>query len=192
MNIHHVAWLHFLSSSILFFPGIFVSVLLVRFSLYLFIFEVFFWSVSIYLKTPGISSVFMVCATYVIINSIWKWKVFIAQLRLTLCNPMDRNPLGSSVHGILQARILEWMPISSPGDPGIEPRSPTLRADCLLSEQPETPKNTEVSSLSLLQGIFLTQELNWGLLHCRQILHHLNHWVLDLDFLGWASLWAQM
>ena len=28
---------------------------------------------------------------------------------LTLCDPGDRNPLGSSVHGILQARILEWV-----------------------------------------------------------------------------------
>ena len=31
-------------------------------------------------------------------------------------------------------------------------------------------QNTEVGSLSLLQGIFPTQESNWGLLHCRQIL----------------------
>ena len=36
-------------------------------------------------------------------------------------------------------------------------------------------KNTEVDSHSLLQGIFLTQELNPGLLHCRQILYCLNH-----------------
>ena len=41
---------------------------------------------------------------------------------------------GFSVHGISQARILEWV---SPGDlsnPGTEPRSPTLQADSLLSE----------------------------------------------------------
>ena len=31
---------------------------------------------------------------------------------LTLCNPIDSNPLGSSVPGILQARILEWVAIS--------------------------------------------------------------------------------
>ena len=37
------------------------------------------------------------------------------------------------------------------------------------------PKNTGVSSLSLLQGIFLTQELNRGLLHCRQILYQLSY-----------------
>ena len=34
------------------------------------------------------------------------------QLCLTLCNPMDHSPPGSSVHGILQARILEWVTIS--------------------------------------------------------------------------------
>ena len=36
-----------------------------------------------------------------------------AQSCLTLCNPMDCSPLGSSVHGILQTRILEWVAISS-------------------------------------------------------------------------------
>ena len=60
-----------------------------------------------------------------------------------LCNPMDCNPPDSSVHGILQARILEWVAFPSPGDlckPGIKPRSPTLQADSLLSEPPESPK----------------------------------------------------
>ena len=37
--------------------------------------------------------------------------VFIAQSSVTLCNPMDCSPPGSSVHGILQARILEWVAI---------------------------------------------------------------------------------
>ena len=36
----------------------------------------------------------------------------VAQLCLTLCNPMDCSPPGSSVHGILQTRILEWGAIS--------------------------------------------------------------------------------
>ena len=35
-----------------------------------------------------------------------------AYLCLTLCNPMDCSPPGSSVHGIFQARILEWVAIS--------------------------------------------------------------------------------
>ena len=34
------------------------------------------------------------------------------QLYLTLCDPIDGSPLGSSVPGILQARILEWVAIS--------------------------------------------------------------------------------
>ena len=38
--------------------------------------------------------------------------VSVPQLCLTLCDPMDCNPPGSSVHGILQARILEWVAIS--------------------------------------------------------------------------------
>ena len=60
----------------------------------------------------------------------------ISQLCLTLCNPMDCNLLGSSVHGIFQARVPEWVSIS---DPGIEPRSPTLQADALPSEPPGKP-----------------------------------------------------
>ena len=55
--------------------------------------------------------------------------------------------------------------------PGVEPRSPKLQADSLPSEPPGKPKNTGVGSLSLLQGIFLIQKLNQGLLHCRWILY---------------------
>ena len=40
-----------------------------------------------------------------------KVKVLVTQLCPTLCDPMDCDPLGSSVHGILQARILEWVAI---------------------------------------------------------------------------------
>ena len=57
-----------------------------------------------------------------------------------LCDPLDGgSPSDSSIHGILQARILEWV------------------------------------AISLLQGIFLTQGLNLGLLHYMQILYCLNH-----------------
>ena len=38
-------------------------------------------------------------------------KVLVAQSCLTLYDPMDCNPPGSSVHGIPQARILEWVAI---------------------------------------------------------------------------------
>ena len=42
---------------------------------------------------------------------IWKVKVLVTQSSPTLCNPMDCSLPGSSVHGILQARILEWVTI---------------------------------------------------------------------------------
>ena len=58
---------------------------------------------------------------------------------------------------------------------GIEPRSPTLQADSLPFEPPGKPKNPGVGSLSLLQGVFPTQESNRGLLNCRWILYQLNH-----------------
>ena len=104
-------------------------------------------------------------------------KVKVAQLCPTFCDPHRL------VHGILQARILEWVaPFPSPGifptqgsNPGLEPRSPALQVDSLPVEPQGKPKNTGVGSLFLLQWIFLTQELNWGLLHCRWILYQLSY-----------------
>ena len=75
--------------------------------------------------------------------------------------------------GMFQVRILEWVAMPSlPGDlpnPGMEPRSPALQVDSLPVEPQEKPKNTGMGSLFLLQRIFLTQELNQCLLHCRRI-----------------------
>ena len=64
----------------------------------------------------------------------------VAQLCPTLCKPVGCSPPGSSVHGILQARL----PFPFPGDlpdPGIEPRSPTLQADALTSDPQGKPLN---------------------------------------------------
>ena len=102
----------------------------------------------------------------------------VAQLCLTLHDPMDCSLPGSSVHGILQDRILEWVatPFSRESSQSrIEPRSLTLQMDSLLFEPPGKPKNIGVGSLSLLQGIFLTQGSNQGLLHCRRILYQLSY-----------------
>ena len=55
----------------------------------------------------------------------------------TLCDPMDHT-----VHGIFQARILEWVAVPSPGDlpnPGIKPWSPELQADSLPTEPQGKP-----------------------------------------------------
>ena len=70
------------------------------------------------------------------------------------------------------------LPCPPPEDlpkPGIEPRSLALQADSLPTEPHGKPKNIRGGSLSLLQGIFLTQESNWGLLHCRWILYQLSY-----------------
>ena len=59
------------------------------------------------------------------------------QLFSTLCDPMDCSPPGSSVHRILQARILSELPFSSPGDlpdPGIELVSPALAGGFFTTE----------------------------------------------------------
>ena len=56
----------------------------------------------------------------------------VAQLCPTLCNPVDYSPLGFSVHGILQARILEWVAMP-------EPKSPALQVDSLPFEPPGKP-----------------------------------------------------
>ena len=68
-------------------------------------------------------------------------------------------------------------PFPSPGDlpnSGIEHRSPALQVDTLPAEPQGKPKSTEVGFLSLLQRIFLTQELNQGLLNHRWILYQLS------------------
>ena len=96
----------------------------------------------------------------------------------SLCDPKDCNLPCSSVHGDSPDKNTEWVAFHSPGNhsnPEIKPRSPTLQEDSLPSEPPWKPKNTGVGSLSLLQGNFLTQELNWGLLNHRQILYQLSY-----------------
>ena len=106
------------------------------------------------------------------------------------CVVLSRSVMSSFFRprGLWPARLLcSWgfsrqeywsgLPCPPPGDlpnPGIEPRSPAMRADSLPSEPPGKPKNTGVGSLSLLQGNILTHELNQGL-HCPQIFYQLSH-----------------
>ena len=70
-------------------------------------------------------------SVYVCVQSLW-WCP-------TLFKPIDCSLSGSSIHAILQARILEWV------------------------------------AISLLQGIFPTQESNLGLLHCREMVYQLSY-----------------
>ena len=107
-------------------------------------------------------------------SATWKWKVKVAQFVSNSLRP----------HGL-------YSPWNSPGqntrvgsfsllqgnlpNPGIKPRSPTSQVGSLPAEPQEKPKNTGVSSLSLLQWIFPTQELNRSLLHCRRTLYQLSY-----------------
>ena len=71
-----------------------------------------------------------------------------------LCNPMDCSPPGSSVHGILQARILEWVAMSSMPNPGIGPMSlvsPILTGVFFISHD-----TWEIQSTSRHAAIYLT------------------------------------
>ena len=82
------------------------------------------------LSIPGIIS-FFYCAC-----------VLVTQSCLTLCDSMHCSPPGCSVHGVSQARVLEWVAFPSSGDlpnTGIKLGSPELQADSLPSEPPGKP-----------------------------------------------------
>ena len=70
----------------------------------------------------------------------------VAKLCPTLLQAMDCSPPGSSVHGISQARILEYVAIPSPGglpDMGLESMSPALTGRFFTTEQPGKPQNDQ-------------------------------------------------
>ena len=92
------------------------------------------------------------------------------------CNSMDCSLPGSSGHGILQERILEWVAVPfsrGSSQPRDQTKYPTLQVDSLPSEPPGKFKNTGMGSLFLLHGI--VQESNQDLLHCRWILYQLSY-----------------
>ena len=118
---------------------------------------------------------------YVVIFSfsflIWKWKHYIcmkvkvAQSCLTLCDPMVPLSLEFSRPEYWSGSLLQGIFPTQ----GLSLRSPALQVVSLPSGPPGKPKNTGVGSLFHLQRIFLTQESNQDLLHCRQIPFQLNN-----------------
>ena len=87
-------------------------------------------------------------------------KVKVAQSCSTLCNPMNYT-----VHGILEARILEWVafPFSrGSSQPRYRTQVSHIAGRFFTSWAQGKLKNTGGGSLSLLQRIFPTQESNWG------------------------------
>ena len=103
----------------------------------------------------------------------------VSQSCLILCDPLDCSPPGSSVHGIFQARIMEWVAISSPRGSSW-PRdwtrfsfsllSPALQVDSLPAELSGKPTNlpTEDQSHEKNSGpwFFCHQRHCWGKLVC--------------------------
>ena len=98
-------------------------------------------------------------------------KMLVTQSYPTLCNPVDCNPPDSSVHGILQTRILEWVAIPFSVDlpnPGVEPTSLALQEDSLPSEAPGKPHQAKQSCLiygalaSLIIAAFSIEKSLWG------------------------------
>ena len=87
----------------------------------------------------------------------------------------SQAPLSMGLSGQEYWSGLPCLPPGDLPDPEIKTRSSTMQADSLPTEPRKNPQNIGVSSLSLCQGIFLTQELNQDLLHCRQILYKLSH-----------------
>ena len=79
--------------------------------------------------------------------------------------PTLGNPMNYTAHGILQARILEWVAFSVFRG-SFQPRDRTqvshIAGRFFTSWASRKSKNTRVGSLALLQGIFLIQELKWG------------------------------
>ena len=95
---------------------------------------------------------------------------------LTLCDQSMDFAVQST--GFSRPEYWSGEPFPSAGvlpNPVIKPRSPASQADSLPAEPQGKLRNIGWGSLSLLQQIFLTQELNWGFLHCRRILYQLSY-----------------
>ena len=109
-----------------------------------------------------------------------------AKVKITHCVCLFATPWTIACQASLPMELSRqeyWsgLPFPSPEDipnPEIKPRSPALQANSLPSEPLGKPKNTGVHSLSLLQGIFPTQEPNLGLLHCRWIVYQLLYYLI--------------
>ena len=121
----------------------------------------------------------------------------------TLCDPTDCSLPGSSVHGISQARILEWVVIPSPGDlpnPGMEPASPALAGRFFITEPPGKPWDLSIlcpKSFHLSSSHFSSKQhlvpssgchhLSPRSLHCLLTTSHLWYRPLAIPLSHWPS-----
>ena len=88
--------------------------------------------------------------------------MLVTQSCLTLCDPVHCSLSGSSVYGILQGRILEWIAFSfSRGSSQpIEPRSASLQADSLLFKPPGKPIYLYVSTIDIVSSIDIVSPID--------------------------------
>ena len=129
--------------------------------------------------------------------------MLVAQSCPTLCNPMDCSPPGSSVHGILQARTLEWVAICfSKGSS--RPRDWTQvsriagKLFTIWATRPRSIPKTVISNVSLAvltQGHtaieWRSQDWNWGESHTALTLFLHSYSVTPrVGWLAWGSQWA--
>ena len=97
----------------------------------------------------------------------------------TFCNPMDCSLLGSSVHGIAQARILEWVAISFSRvfpNPGIKPMSPALADRFFTTEPLEKPSFNylaQVSSYGLGSFVWEQKMQTWAMVYRQYCFCHI-------------------
>ena len=90
------------------------------------------------------------------LDSPWKVKMLVLQSCLTRCYPMDCIPPGSSVHGISQARIVEWVAIPSPGEsswPRDQDTPPPLASEFITTEPPGKPIQAYIPLPPLVNSI---------------------------------------
>ena len=96
----------------------------------------------------------------ILINLIKSVKVLVGQSCLTLCNPMDSSPPGSSVHGILQAAILEWVAITF--SRGSSPPRNRTRVSCIAGRATREALGHQGSHKA--QSVCLQNLFGWPLL----------------------------
>ena len=121
--------------------------------------------------------------------------MLVTQSRPTLCYPMGWSPPGSSIHGILQAQILEWVAISfSRGIFPTQESNPGLlhwQADSLLSEPPGKPGAGQTSG-HFSHLIYLIHLLHVNSYHCQHVPSRQEDWSLaQFQKVHWVSVSGQ-
>jgi len=109
-----------------------------------------------------------------------KVKVLVTQSCSTLCDPMDCGPPGSSVHGILQARILEWVAILFSRGPS-RPRDIPFKEDRSFAQAAEMP--IHVSALVNSERMW-EKQLKWFPENIIHILSSLIQFLMSFILLG--------